>query len=442
MNEAFQNKIGLLSPCGWGNLGDAAIQEAMIHHIRKRLPEAEIYGFTLNPEDTEKRHNIAAFPLSAISTSEYKVFSATAKKHPGNAEEAESVLHGIKGKIKKMPLLFKPLKWFYRQVDRSMLALQLIGNEIVSIYHSINILRGFKLLIASGGGQLDDFWGGPWGHPYVLFKWAVLAKVTRTKFVFMSVGTSSLDSRLSRYFVRGALSLATYRSFRDKVSKDRLHEMPITRNDPVLPDLAYSLPVNRGAAESETADRPVVAVSPMSYCDPRYWPRKDQEIYDDYIRKLAGFVDCLTESNYEVIFFASNKSDVMAVNDVEKLLTTKTGLAKSDNTGAQEMTVTALLAHLVKADYVIASRLHGVILSHMLNLPVLAISPDPKVDIHMENSGQSNYCIDIGQFDVDILLQTLQQLKADRLNIKSVLSNKLSSYAVSLDKQYEQILLS
>ena len=33
------------------------------------------------------------------------------------------------------------------------------------------------MLVVAGGGQLDEEWGGSWGHPYALMKWAVLARV-------------------------------------------------------------------------------------------------------------------------------------------------------------------------------------------------------------------------------------------------------------------------
>ncbi len=53
------NQYGQLGygPFGFGNLGDAAIQEAMLQHVREYLPTAQIYGFSLNPEDTEKRRS-------------------------------------------------------------------------------------------------------------------------------------------------------------------------------------------------------------------------------------------------------------------------------------------------------------------------------------------------------------------------------------------------
>ena len=36
-------KIGLLGPYGYGNLGDAAIQQAMIEHIHRYHPDAKVY---------------------------------------------------------------------------------------------------------------------------------------------------------------------------------------------------------------------------------------------------------------------------------------------------------------------------------------------------------------------------------------------------------------
>jgi hypothetical protein len=57
--------VALVSPCGYGNLGDAAIQDAVIANIRIRHPDAKILGVTLNPSDTENRHGIKTFPIAA-----------------------------------------------------------------------------------------------------------------------------------------------------------------------------------------------------------------------------------------------------------------------------------------------------------------------------------------------------------------------------------------
>ena len=55
--------IGLLDHMGFGNMGDAAVQEAFITNIRRRVPSARLIAFSLFPDDTQKRHNVTAFPI-------------------------------------------------------------------------------------------------------------------------------------------------------------------------------------------------------------------------------------------------------------------------------------------------------------------------------------------------------------------------------------------
>ena len=56
-------RIGILGHVGIENLGDEATVAAVIQNIRLRYPNAEIYGFTSKPADTQKRHKIRSFPI-------------------------------------------------------------------------------------------------------------------------------------------------------------------------------------------------------------------------------------------------------------------------------------------------------------------------------------------------------------------------------------------
>lgn len=55
--------IGLLDHMGYGNLGDAAIEEAVIANIKKRVPNASFIGFSLVLDDTAHRHGIPSYPI-------------------------------------------------------------------------------------------------------------------------------------------------------------------------------------------------------------------------------------------------------------------------------------------------------------------------------------------------------------------------------------------
>ena len=55
--------IGVFGHYGNQNLGDESIIEAVIQNIKNRVPDAKIYGFSIQPEDTRRRYNIEAFPI-------------------------------------------------------------------------------------------------------------------------------------------------------------------------------------------------------------------------------------------------------------------------------------------------------------------------------------------------------------------------------------------
>ena len=129
-------------------------------------------------------------------------------------------------------------------------------------------LKGSSMLVMTGTGMLADYAIGPLDLHYDIFRWAVIAKLRRCKLLFVSVGGGPIRHPLSRYFVRAALALADYRSYRDASSKDHLEAIGVdVTNDAVYPDLAFSLPIpvlpHRMAVS--TTKESVVGVGLMNY---------------------------------------------------------------------------------------------------------------------------------------------------------------------------------
>src|SRR4051812_46298282 len=96
-------KIGFISPCGWGNLGDAAIVDSLIHGIRTRLPQARIVGFTLNPADTRARHGVDAYTCSAYSLPHYPSLEPSDGAPPSTSEVSSSG-SPLRGLLQRIPL--------------------------------------------------------------------------------------------------------------------------------------------------------------------------------------------------------------------------------------------------------------------------------------------------------------------------------------------------
>ena len=446
MNPARQRiSVALLTPyTGW-NLGDGAIQDAVIDNLRARLADPEVVLISISPLQTGQLHGVPGFPIAGAPLPYYSstdgAMSRTGAKDndepPRLRERVERILRGFPGVTAAM----KRVKRLVRAGFRYLL---LLPREAIHLYRSTRLLRQVDLLIISGGGQIDDYWGGPWAHPYALFKWSLLARATGTRLVFLSVGVCTLDSRLSGYFVRRALRWADYRSYRDQHSRDLLRDWPFTRRDAICPDLAFSHP---GAA-SEGSDPPgrsrspeIVALSPIAYLSTHGWPRRDAHVFAGYIKVLASFTADLLRDGWEVVLFASDFLDqpvldemgVTLGGELPEPLLQRLRLPRIRAAGE-------LINALLNVDVVIASRLHGVILAHLAGKPVLAISYDRKVNTYMEDMDQAEYCLAVQQVQLDVVAGKFKSLIADAPRVRTTVSRRVEECRKRLAEQYDYLV--
>lgn len=358
--------FGLVSPCGWGNLGDAAIQESAIAGLRARHPGARFVGFTLNPQDTTERHGIPAFPISGVASPGYGV--VLPETPPSTLGRMFASLESWRGG--------------YQIGHRGRALLSFLAGERL---HSALIgpqLPGLAGIVVSGGGQIDGLWGGPWGHPYSLWKWSRAAARQRIPYIVLSVGAGVVGGSLSRWFLRGALRHAQYRSYRDSRSREIAGSLALgPEPGPVVPDLAF------GYAMPESSAPPVspltVGVSPIAFRDPRIWPQPDAGKYEAYLQSLTRFIQQLVTAGRQVVLFTTDGADTRVVSDLcDRVRSPAVRAVATPN-------LAALADVLGRVHVVVASRLHGVILAHLAGRPVLALSYDWKVDRHMTDVGQS-----------------------------------------------------
>ena len=423
-------RIGLLSPTS-GNLGNATMQAAMIANLRKRIPGIEIVGITLNPDETRRRHEIEAFPLAAVSRPYYTLIPSNGL---GTRRQPTRAVSSIKEQLKRIPVLGAALR-----------TIGICNAELAHIRAVARFVSKLDGVLIPGGGALDDFWGGPWGQPWSLFKFAVLSRARSVPFLFVSVGKCSLAHPLSRWFARAAMKLAAYRSYRDSDSKTAVHALLGACDDPVYPDLAFSYPLPNTEASLRSCSqdgRLLIGVSPIAYCDPRAWPRKDEPRYREYVIQLAEMVKWLIRENHRVLFFTTDHADSETVRDVQTIIAGSTLDADAIQTlpGSIEQSPGSLLKGISRADLTIASRLHGVILSHLNATPVLALSFDPKVDAHMNAVGQKDYCLNIDHLSLDRLVERFTALKAARKQVQEHLNSVALGFRDLLDQQYDRIL--
>lgn len=226
-----------------------------------------------------------------------------------------------------------------------------------------------------------------------------------------------MRSRTGRFFLRRAVESADDVSCRDRESCEMVRELAPGRRRPrVLPDLAFALvdpdawPPTCSPGSSE--GRRTIGVSPIAFRDPRGWPEKDGEAFRAYLERLGHLCLSSLRSGDRVLLFATAGSDRRVVADLSGWLAER-GWGAPDVVNAEVDTFTGLTECLREVDVVVASRLHGVLLSHLADRPVLALSYDRKVTRHMEDMGQGRYCLGIDRFTSRQIEDLVRRLRSD-----------------------------
>lgn len=427
MTRPYQ-KIGLLHHIGGGNLGDDATQDAVMHNIKRRWPHAVVIGFSANPDDTRKRHGIESYAIRK------KTWDLGANHRPSPSPTSPVTFKDtMKTELRKYPFLFTLL----RAINRLVIAMpRAFFQEILFLAASLRIIWSCDLLIINGGGQLTE-WGGPWQFPYTIFKWTVLARLAHVRCLFINVGAGPLTQPLSKFFVRRALLFADYASFRDEHSRELVHQIGFTGRSHVFPDSAYSLDIPALNVRNGNPRRvkALVGIAPMTYCDPRVFPEKDQVAYDSFIRKLGLFSSWLIRQGYCLALFGTDiGQDPLAIEDLQGALRSESGIINKAVSSAEE-----LFAQMSSMDYVVTCRFHGVVFAHLLNKPVLAISHHPKVATLMSDMGLAKYCVDIRTFDLNLLTETFGAVVRNSDEIKARMAERLDCYRRQLTMQFDDL---
>ncbi len=438
--QAIPKKIGIFGHVGTQNLGDETIIAAVIQNIRLRFPDAQICAFTFNPEDTTRRHGIAAYPIRRIkSNSPSGMASEANESNSIPVAEKASLGKRVKETLKTIPVLYPILRGLQSAIE----TVRRPFREIVFLARGYKNLKGLDLLIVAGSGQLTDHSGGPWAYPYTIFKWSVLARARGAKLAFVSIGTSWINSSMSGFFLKSALSRADYRSCRDESSGLQVEKLGVTGEYIVVPDLAYSLKMPRIVAPStppQTTSK-VVGINPIPFFHENFWHKSDKKLYESYVATQANFASWLMSRGYEVVFFPTQlRADPPAIHDIIQILDRENpGISAKLNVDPPIHSSEELISAMSRMDIIVAARYHGVLISHLLHKPVLAVSYHQKTTDLMARMGQSQCTLEIDDCTLDALKPCFLFLESQTNVIEAELERRVPLCRTVLDAQYERV---
>ena len=400
-----RNKISLFGHFGQINFGNESTLQAILYHLHRHIPDAETTCICTYPDVTTRTYNIDAVPMTGVF-------------------------------VKPLWLRGNPAARFLRKIIIG------IPSELYRWLAAIRILKGMGMLIVPGTGLLTDVCGlSGWG-PYTMFKWSLVAKLCRCKLLFVSVGAGPVYSALGKYFVKSALSLADFRSYRDNASLEYLKGIGFpTNSDRVYPDLVFSLPEAVIPSDnSEKKRRSVVGLGLMEYYGKPSVDSPGNAIYLAYLENLVVFLRWLLAHEYDARLLIGDVGDRRVTEEFKSLLKERSLIYDEARIIDEPVSsVEHLLSQLAATDIVVATRFHNVLLALLLNKPVISISFHHKCASLMSEMGLGEYCHDINHMNAGRLIEQFQDVERNAEKLKPVIRQKVEQSRKALDEQYSLI---
>lgn len=383
--------IGLFGLFGIGNYGNDASLEAALLFLLTSLPNAEIICIASLPERVTAVFGVQAAPIS-----------------PGFS-----------------------YSWLAR-LSRWLLD---IPREVLCVINAIRTLRRVDVVITPGTGMLDDYGLTP-RAVYAAFRWFLLARLMGKKVLYTSVGAGPINHPVTRRMMLRMARGATYRSYRDANSRDFMVSLGLTaaKDDPIYPDLVFGLP--HPAPLPKPAGTPLkISVGIMTY---NGWKtnERNSEAFTAYLHKMRSFVAWLLQQGYEVSLLGGDADDASTVAAIFK------GTAATEDRLRVETTTSIhdVMSAYRDADIVVATRYHNIVPALAMNRPTISIGYTRKNQSLMEDLDLGQYCQNIEDLDVDMLIRQLQDLIAAREDVASSLRQRIPGYKARLTEQEQRLL--
>ncbi|OKH92185.1 polysaccharide pyruvyl transferase family protein [Streptomyces uncialis] len=380
-------RVGVFGLLGSGNLGNDGSLEAVLGYLRSAHPEAAVDALCGGPEAVTARYGIPA-----------------------------TRLHWYRGE--------------YRTASRAgAIAGKGLG-KLVDVFRTAAWVRRHDVVIVPGMGVLEATLPlRPWGFPYSLFLLCASGRLLGTRVALVGVGAAAIRSRPTRALVRWSARLATYRSYRDDLSRDALRAMGVdTTRDEVYPDLAFALPVP--PADAPPGPPGPVCVGVMDFHGGNDDRARAEEIHRRYLDGTIRFVRALVEDGRPVRLLTGDDVDASVVAAILDAVDSPLVTAAAASSLADLMKETAA------ADTVVATRYHNLVCALKAGTPTLALSYAAKSDALMARMGLDAYRHPAREVDADRLLEQFRALERESARIRRTLTERNLVAARQLERQF------
>ena len=401
-------------------MGDVAIQLAVTGALKNLRTDIEFVGLSQDPEDTVRTFGMPAFSSSGLGSIIFPASpmssSAVIQPRPRGQVSDTAPMLTIVGTVRR-----KISDWQGTRLIKRIIGLWRIRRQMQSL----------DMLLVSGSGQFDDFWGGPWGQPFRMFAWSVFARMQRKPVAVFGVGVDELHTRLGAWFCLRLLERTQLCVVRDNGSRDALRAMGFFGSIEVCPDPAFHLANDSRQASLCTKSRFAI-ISPIARSA---WPGMEDEAYDNYLHALARTADYIQGHAIQVRFVCSQTSmDPQIINRIKLRME-----SAAETLVVAATTVDEYLAAVRGASVLVGSRLHALILAMVAGTPLIAVSGVRKVHQLFADIGLPNHAFDIRSLDTPALLAQVGEVIRDPVPHQRQVFATTQKFRPQLDRQFDRL---
>lgn len=285
-------------------------------------------------------------------------------------------------------------------------------------------IRQGDLIILGGGSLLQDVTSlkSPLYYLGIVF----LAKLLRKKVFFYNQGIGPITRGFSKKATKQIVNKVDLITVRDVASKELLYELGVTepeilvKADSVLGLYAQEMDKKQGLKylekneiELDDEEAPIIGISVRDWGD-----------YQGYKKALAAVGDELVKKGYQVVFLPFHfPDDIVPSREIVNLMKESATVIR-DQLGVVEMLGVLSPLHLL-----IGMRLHALIMASVMEVPVVGISYDPKVDAFMKLLGQP-LAGRVETLDGESLMKEIQRVLLEREEVMESLQEGLAGMRV------------
>ncbi len=270
----------------------------------------------------------------------------------------------------------------------------------LNLFKIIHLLKRTRLLISGGGSLLQDVTSQ---KSYAYYSLIIkLALRYGTKVMIYANGIGPLINERTRNDCKNILNKVNAITLRDEDSFDEIKKLGVTNKFSVTADPAFSLKCDDDFDIGINEKYFTVSL------------RKWKSLSDDFEEKIAEICRKIKEKyGYIPVFVPlQNWMDLPICKSIAQRCD---GIVTDNFKNANQ-----LLKYIKNSEFTIGMRLHSLIYAFSMNVPVIALSYDPKIDstVKMWNCCKS---IDINSINIDTVMAEVEHIIKNR----DVISNRI-----------------